>query len=76
VRLRCYLRDIRGRRSLRRIADAAGVDRGTLSTIERGRAVPKDEWIDAMEAAYGAPFAEWYPALTVRVLELDEEEAA
>ena len=75
MRLRCYLREIRGRRGLRQIAEACGVNRGTLSSIERGHTTPKDEWIDAMEAAYGAPFADWYPPLAVRVLELDLEDA-
>lgn len=74
MRVRCYLRDIRGRRSIRRISEASGVNRGTLSAIERGHVLPKDEWIEGMEAAYGAPFEEWYPPLVCRVLELDEEE--
>lgn len=73
MRVRCYLREIRGRRGLREIAEAAGVNRGALSTIERGHTLPKDEWIEQMEAAYGAPFEQWYPALVARVLELDEE---
>ena len=72
--VRCYLREIRGRRSIRKIAEASGVNRGTLSAIERGHVVPKDEQVEPMEAAYGAPFEEWYPPLVCRVLELDEEE--
>ena len=76
MKVRCYLREIRGRRGLRAVAKAAGVDRGTLSMIERGRMLPKDPWIEGMEAAYGAPFEEWYPPLTVRSLELDEEQPA
>ena len=74
VRVRCYLREIRGRRSIRRLAIATGVNRGTLSMVDRGRMLPRDEWIEPMEDAYGAPFADWYPALAVRCLELDEEE--
>jgi transcriptional regulator with XRE-family HTH domain len=73
--MRCYLRTIRGRRGIRAIAEQCGVNRATLSTIETGRTLPKDEWIEAMEAAYGAPFADWYPPLAVRVLELDVEDA-
>lgn len=75
LRLRCYLREIRGRRSLRVIAAACDVNRGTLSMIEVGRSLPKDEWIVAMEQAYGAPFEDWYPPLTARALELDLEDA-
>jgi transcriptional regulator with XRE-family HTH domain len=76
VRVRCHLREIRGRRGIRQIAELCGVPRATLSTIETGRSLPKDAWVEPMEQAYGAPFADWYPALTVRVLELDEEVAA
>lgn len=73
MRVRCYLREIRGRRSLRTIAERADVNRGTLSAIETGRTLPKDAWIEGMEAAYGAPYEDWYPALTRRALELDDE---
>ena len=76
MKARCYLRTIRGRRSLAQLAALAGINKGTLSMIERGRMLPKDAWIEAMENAYGVPFEEWYPALTVRALELDEEEPA
>jgi transcriptional regulator with XRE-family HTH domain len=72
VKARCYLRELRGRRGLREIAKQCGVNAGTLSTIETGRSLPKDKWIDAMEAAYGAPFSKWYPEILVRGLEPDD----
>ena len=73
MKVRCYLREIRGRRPLRRIAADTGINRGTLSLVERGRMLPKDDWIERMEEAYGAPFDDWYPAAARRVLELDDE---
>jgi transcriptional regulator with XRE-family HTH domain len=73
VKVRCYLREIRGRRPLRDLAEASGVNRGTLSTIELGRRLPKDEEIEPLEQAYGQPFEHWYPAAVTRALELDEE---
>ena len=76
MKLRSYMREIRGRRSLRDLADAAGVNRGTLSLIELGRQLPKDDWVEGIERAYGAPLEQWYHQLVVRVLEPDEEQAA
>jgi transcriptional regulator with XRE-family HTH domain len=75
VKVRCHLREIRGRRGLREISEACGINRGLLSRVETGRVLPQDNWIEAMEMAYGAPFADWYPPLTIRVLELDEVNA-
>lgn len=76
MKARCYLREIRGRRSLKQLAERAGINHGTLSMIERGRMLPKDEWVDAISQAYGEPFEKWYPALVVRSLEPDDEEPA
>lgn len=75
MKVRCYLREIRGRRPLKEIAAAAEVNHGTLSMIERGRLLPKDEWIEPLEAAYGQPFERWYHELVRRALEPDEEAA-
>lgn len=77
MRLKCHLHAIRGSRPLRELAEASGVNRGELSKIENGRALPKDEWIPAIEEAYGAPVDRWYdwrPPQLVAV-EVDEEAA-
>ena len=71
MKLSCRLREIRGRRSLRDLADAAGINRGTLSMIETGRALPKDEWLEAIERVYGAPPEEWYPPRTLLAIGWD-----
>lgn len=61
MRLVCHLRTIRGKRSLRDIAEASGVDRGTLSRIERGQQLPlSEEQTEKIEGAYGAPIEDWY----------------
>lgn len=42
-----------------------------LSGIERGRELPADEWIEALEAAYGAPVSDWYGPRVARALDPD-----
>ena len=60
MRVRCHLREIRGRRALRDLAEDARINRGTLSLIERGRLLPADKQIESLERAYGRPIGEWY----------------
>lgn len=76
MRLVCHLREIRGRRSIREISEAAGLNRGMLSSIERGRALPTDKWLEPLERAYGAPRTQWWPPEVLLVLEYDNELAA
>lgn len=80
MRVACRLREIRGDRTLATIAAASGVNEGELSKIERGIALPRDAWLPALEGAYGAPRAEWWPAAftgadgqVLVALESDEE---
>jgi transcriptional regulator with XRE-family HTH domain len=76
VRVRCYLREHRARRSLSKIADAIdvkGLGVGQLSLIEQGRMIPKDSQMAALERAYGVPRSEWWPREVLLVLELDDE---
>ena len=56
----CRLRNHRGERTLREIASECGVSPGLLSLLERGRYLPKDEEVRALEAAYGLPVEQWY----------------
>ena len=73
MRVRCRLRDLRGDRSLREVAEAAGVNRGELSKIENGRLLPRDEWLERIEQAYGAPPHDWYPDYQLLQFEHDED---
>jgi transcriptional regulator with XRE-family HTH domain len=62
VRLACRLRELREERglSIRDVEARTGISRGYLSHLERGRLLPRDEWVDALEAVYEAPSSSWY----------------
>ena len=60
MRVRCHLKEIRGRRSIRDIEAMSGINRGQISPIERGVRFPFDKDIPALEEAYGAPVHDWY----------------
>lgn len=62
MRVRCRLREIRGDRTLAEIAHISGVHVAELSKIERGIALPRDEWLPGLEHGYGVPHGEWWPA--------------
>ena len=72
VKVECYLRAIRGRRPLREVAEAAGVNHGTLSAIENGRQLPPEKKIAGMELAYGKPVHDWYPRHVLLALTREE----
>lgn len=72
VRLVCHLREIRGERSLTEISDLSGLARGTLSKIERGIELPPDRDVPALEAAYGASAATWWPPEILLEIQKDE----
>lgn len=73
MRLACSLREIRGDRSLRDVAEQAAVNRGLLSDLERGRRLAPDRLVAALELAYGAPAHAWYPPEVLLVIQRDEE---
>jgi transcriptional regulator with XRE-family HTH domain len=73
VRLRCYLREGRGERSLRQVANLTGVSAGELSLIERGRLLPADDQVEAIERAYGLQRTSWYHEWGKLAIEADEE---
>jgi transcriptional regulator with XRE-family HTH domain len=75
VRLPCRLREARGDRTLREMSELAGVAQPHLSEIERGWRVPRDEWIEGLEAAYGVPVTEFYASRLTVQLEPDGGEA-
>ena len=79
MRLRCYLREIRGERSLADICRVAEeltgmrVNHGELSRIENGLALPRDHMLAALVAAYGASIEDWYPPLVFLAVEFDDD---
>lgn len=75
MRVHCHLREIRGRRSLRSVAAAAGRNHGELSLIELGRLFPKDEWLPLLERAYGRPRHDFYPPEVLLLIQRDDERA-
>ena len=74
MKLRCLLREIRGRRPLSALAAETGINAGELSKLETGRSLPRDEWLPALEAAYGVPKSEWWDRETLLVIEFPEDE--
>jgi transcriptional regulator with XRE-family HTH domain len=62
MRIACLLRDLRQARelSLRDVERMTGIARTDLSKVERGRMLPRDEWLEALEQAYGADRLTWY----------------
>lgn len=72
MRVRCLLKELRGARSLRSVADEAGVNPGMLSRIEQGVALPKDDEIPRLVEAYGVEFTKWYPPLVLVALEVED----
>lgn len=68
MKLICHLREIRGSRKLREISQASGVPISTLSLLERGQLLARDDDVESLEAAYGRPRTEWYaPAVLLAV---------
>lgn len=78
MRLPTNLHEIRGKRTVKEIAEASGLNPATIRQIEQGRLVPLERHIGPLEKAYGEPVASWYPApvLLILVRELGEEQAA
>lgn len=77
MRLTCRLREYRGDRSLRNMADATNqagyqVSAGELSRIERGTLLPTDKQIPALEQAYGHPATDWYDPIALLAIQVDE----
>lgn len=72
----CYLRTIRGKRTMPDLERESGVNRGTLSLLERGRLFPLEKHVAALEQAYGKPWHEWYPPFVVAVIARELEEDA
>jgi hypothetical protein len=81
MRLRCYLREIRGTRPLRELVELCKeqdvkVNAGELSRIENGIALARDDQLPALVAAYGANVDDWYPDLVLLAIESDDAKLA
>lgn len=61
MRVRCYLRELRGDRTLRAVCRATGLAVGEVSMFERGHSVPRDDQATLMVPFYG-PVERWWPA--------------
>lgn len=72
MRLVCHLRVIRGGRPLRVLAVASGVDKGSLSRIERGVALPTDAQVPGLQRAYGVAAHHWYEPAALLAIQQDE----
>ena len=72
MRIRCYLSEIRGERSIREVARTAGIAAGELSRIEAGIGVPRDSYLGALEDAYGAKIVDWYPPSVLLAIEPED----
>lgn len=75
VRLDCRLREARGERKLVDLAAECGLNKGTLSAVERGTRLPLDSQVAVLERAYGIPVSLWYPGLSAVHLEDDDGRA-
>lgn len=70
MRVRTFLRVLRGDRSLGDASAATGLARGDLSRIELGHMLPDDRHLAALVRFYG-PSDGWYPAGVDNVLHHD-----
>ena len=69
MHLNTNLAELRGKRSVREIAEASGVHEATVRQIEQGKLVPRDQHIAPLERAYGAPWVEWYSRWALAALQ-------
>ena len=60
MRLRCYLSELRGERSISEMARVSGVRRPYLSQIEAGIRLPSDYEVEAIAKAYGVALDDMY----------------
>lgn len=76
MRVKCRLRDLREARglTLRQMEQETGISRGYLSRFERGRELPADQHVAALERAYGAPAESWFAPHVWIEIEPDELE--
>lgn len=74
MRVPCHMAAIRAATdmSLADVKELIGIERGTLSRIERGCQLPADDQVAKLELAYG-PMETWWPADVRTLLQFDRE---
>lgn len=76
MRLHCNLREFRGKRVLRELAEEAGISAGVLSMIERGHTLPMDADVPTLERVYGCTRTAWYDPGALLAIQRDQERTA
>lgn len=51
-----------------------GIAYGSLSRVERGLLLPRDEWIEQIERHYRLAFVDWYPSAALAVIVAPDRE--
>lgn len=72
MRVGCRLREKRGNRTLREMADTSGVLASELSRIENGRLLPADDQLAGLERAYGLSRLEIWDEATLYAVRPDD----
>lgn len=67
MRVRTFLRGLRGDRSINEVVRLTGLAKGEVSMFERGHSIPRGPQVEAMLPVYGDPSG-WYPAGVQAVL--------
>jgi transcriptional regulator with XRE-family HTH domain len=73
MRLRTSLAEIRGKRTVKEIAAASGVNEATIRQIEQGKLVPREAHVEPLERAYGAGIESWYSRRALLALQEGDE---
>jgi transcriptional regulator with XRE-family HTH domain len=68
MRLRCFMRELRGERSITEASQATGCARGEISMFERGHSLPHADQVPRLTRFYGVGPDGWYPRGVLGVL--------
>jgi transcriptional regulator with XRE-family HTH domain len=71
MHLQTNLPEIRGKRAIKEIAEASGINPATIRQVEAGTLVPREKHIGPLEAAYGAALEAWYSPRALLALQED-----
>ena len=69
MHLTTHLAEIRGKRTIREIADASGVHEATIRQVEQGKMLPREAHVEPLERAYGRPWPQWYSRLACTAIQ-------
>jgi transcriptional regulator with XRE-family HTH domain len=73
MHLRTNLAEIRGKRTIKEIAELSGVHEATIRQVEQGKLVPRDAHVEPLERAYGEPVFAWYSPRALLALQEGDE---